>query len=123
MVVLTGGEPTLQNLRPLIVYLKRDGWYVAIETNGTNMKAIPTIIDWVTVSPKVGVKYEGVIYCDEVKVVLDGKADPERARESIRAKHYYIQPCSENFEPAIRFVKENPEWRLSIQTQKLIDIR
>ncbi len=39
-----------------------------------------------------------------------------------RFKHFWIQPCSEDYEPAVQFVKENPQWKLSIQTQKVVGV-
>ena len=77
--VLTGGEPSLQVDDALIDALHDEGYYVAMETNGTHV--VPTTIDWVTVSPKnCFVDYGPAIVVqkiDEVKMVFDGQHDPQ----------------------------------------------
>lgn len=133
LVVITGGEPTLQLTTSLIDKLHEIGKTVAIETNGT--REVPRNVDWVTVSPKsafVGNIGEPVIKtAQEVKVVFDGKhlyADPSFG---ITAAHYFIQPCDtgneernrEIIEQCVSFVKNNPQWKLSLQTQKILKVR
>jgi organic radical activating enzyme len=118
-LVLTGGEPTLQTIQPLIDYFRERGWYVAVETNGTGGRPCA---DWVTVSPKAGVDYPEDLAGDEIKIVLDGKNDPGRFLHCA-FKHWYIQPCSQDFEPAVRYVMEHPPWRLSVQLQFVLGIR
>mgnify|MGYP001533414138 CR=1 FL=1 len=68
-VVLTGGEPSLWIDDELIDRLHQAGKYVTIETNGT--RPLPAAIDWVTCSPKQGVKL-AIDRMDEVKVVYEG---------------------------------------------------
>lgn len=131
LVVITGGEPTLQLTPSLIEKLHQEGKSVAIETNGTGK--IPLGVDWVTVSPKqlfVGKKGEPIITeADEVKVVYDGIH--EITDFGIKASHYYVQPCDtsnkelnkEIIDNCILFIKDNPKWRLSLQTQKIINVR
>jgi 7-carboxy-7-deazaguanine synthase len=118
-LVLTGGEPTLQPIQPLIDYFRERGWYVAVETNGTGER--PNA-DWVTVSPKAGIEYPDDLSGDEIKIVLDGKIDPARFLRCA-FQHWYIQPCSQDFEPAVRYVLANPRWRLSVQLQHILKIR
>lgn len=119
-VILTGGEPSLWIDETLIDLLHINGFFIGIETNGTQM--LPKGIDWVTVSPKR--EAEPVITeADELKIVFEGE---ERflPYSHIKAKHRFIQPCSGNNIPeTIAFVLQHPEWRLSLQTHKLIDIR
>lgn len=74
-VVITGGEPTIHDLQPLLVELKKQAKFIAIETNGTNPVRVvyKNLIDWVTCSPKPDNKYvidEGCIP-DELKYVVD----------------------------------------------------
>lgn len=69
-VILTGGEPSLWIDDALIDRLHEAGKYVCIETNGT--RPLPESIDWVTCSPKQGVKL-GITRMDEVKVVYEGQ--------------------------------------------------
>jgi organic radical activating enzyme len=118
-VVLTGGEPGLWIDEALVEALHALGKRVHIETNGT--RRLPQGIDWVTCSPK-----EDGALCvervDEVKVVFTGQ-DVSPFLE-IPAKVYFLQPCSgRNTEEVIRYILEHPQWRLSLQTHKLLDIR
>lgn len=130
-VVLTGGEPTLQVDDNLIDNLHEQGYFVAMETNGTNV--LPFGIDWVTCSPKnlFVDKAEPVIaHCNELKVVFNGE-HPDIRYDSVKADHYYLQPCdtgkkernAEILNKCIEYIKKNPRWRLSLQTQKIINVR
>jgi len=139
MFVITGGEPTIHTLHPLLKRLQ-DRWsncFIAIETNGTNLQCLKKlwvldVLDWITWSPKPGVKYnlnDLSLLVNEIKVIYDGEVDPhmfDPARHGIEIDqdpYLLIQPCSENFEPAVKFVLENPKWVLSVQTQKIIKIK
>lgn len=131
-VILTGGEPTIHNLKPLLLLLKENHYYVAIETNGTNdllKYRIEALLSWVTVSPKslpiaVGCKVE------EIKVVWPSELDLKQAEE-VPADYYYLQPRDEkgvshskdNLLKTMSMVMNNPRWRLSLQTQKMIGLR
>lgn len=118
-VILTGGEPSLWIDRAFIALLHEAGKYVCIETNGT--RALPDNIDWVTCSPKSDGKLE-ITHMDEVKVVYEGQAID--VYESLSARHYFLQPCScGNTAETVACIMEHPQWRLSLQTHKLIDIR
>ena len=133
-VVLTGGEPTIHNLQPLCAQLKKriPFVYLAIETNGTNPHKLPILLDWITVSPKHQTSYnfkykQGLVEADEVKIVFDKKIDPLRFESLLTSKFEngkcFIQPCSGKLREAINFVLNHPDWRLSLQTQKIIRIR
>lgn len=95
--VLTGGEPLLQLDDELLEALVGDGWYIAIETNGTIASPLLWRLDWVTVSPKKRTKLE-VVHGHEVKVVLPGDdvvgwTDDELiAFEAMSFDHYFVQP-------------------------------
>jgi 7-carboxy-7-deazaguanine synthase len=142
-VILTGGEPGLQVDDLLIGALKREGYYIAIETNGT--RELPAGIDWICVSPKSaehtlrvhqrhrldGDKMELFqnIVVDELKYVRRyGQGIP---KPSLQAEHKLISPAFEpdsrlarqTLEHCIQLVKENPEWRLSMQLHKFWGIR
>lgn len=124
MVVLTGGEPSLQVDQPLVDALHAAGFYVAIETNGTH--ALPDTIDWITCSPKEGSRIV-LRHASEVKVVYVGQ-DVEIYQTTIHAEHYFLQPCyqlngSHNTAETIDYILHHPHWRLSLQTHKLIGIR
>ncbi|MBR4388338.1 MAG: radical SAM protein [Prevotella sp.] len=133
MVVITGGEPALQLTESLVDKLHQENLFVAVETNGT--MPLPQNIDWITLSPKqlfVGEKGRVVLpYADEVKVIFDGKHSPYEMLGSIDTDNLFLQPCdtgnkqqnAEIIAQCVDFVKQNPEWRLSLQTHKLIGIQ
>ena len=130
-VVITGGEPSLHNLIPLIHELKKNNKYIAIETAGTN--SLPEGIDWVCFSPKKFKKPIDEIYekVNELKVVINNPNDFRWAKRhahkiSNKSALLYLQPewsKSEVLLPLIlSFLQENPEWRLSLQTHKFLNI-
>ena len=128
-VILTGGEPSVQDLEPLLKTLKSERYYVAIETNGTNSLLRYKghgLIDWITVSPKTPeIRVDAVI--DEIKVVWPTELSLASISQAT-AKYHYIQPCddehkAENTKSAIKYILENPKWRLSVQTQKILKLR
>lgn len=124
-VVLTGGEPTIQVTENFVDKLHKEQFKVAIETNGTRVPA--RNIDWVTLSPK----YQKPVIntCNELKVVYEGQ-DMEQYAD-ITAQVKYVQPCyrkdtkknAENIEKVINYVKENPQWKISLQTQKILKVQ
>ena len=123
-IVCTGGEPLLQVDRALIDALHRENFFIAVETNGTI--AVPEGLDWVCVSPKAGSKIV-VERGDELKVVYPQEVDP-RSYDHLQFTHRFVQPkdgpdAAASLQAAIRFCGENPTWRLSLQTHKLIGIR
>jgi 7-carboxy-7-deazaguanine synthase len=123
-VVCTGGEPLLQLDAPLVEALHAQRFEIAIETNGTQLP--PPGIDWVCMSPKAGaplVLHRG----QELKLVYPQKgAEPERF-EHLDFQHFFLQPMDgprrqENTLLAVRYCLEHPQWRLSLQTHKLLGI-
>lgn len=123
-VVCTGGEPLLQLDAPLIDALHQAGFEIAIETNGTI--AVPPGIDWICVSPKAGaplVQVRG----DELKLVFPQKgAEPERY-QALSFNHFFLQPMfgptlAANTKAAIAYCLAHPQWRLSLQTHKMLGI-
>ena len=124
LVVATGGEPLLQVDRALIDALHAREFRIAVETNGTI--AAPEGIDWICVSPKAGselLQRSG----HELKVVLPQPLDfAELAALDFR--HRFVQPMdgpdrARNTQLAIDWCLQHPEWRLSVQTHKVIGIR
>ena len=117
---LTSEEVRYQNIdREFVDCLHQAGKYVCIETNGT--RPLPDNIDWVTCSPKQGVKLE-ITRMNEVKVVYEGQ--DITVYEQLPAGHFFLQPCScSNTAETVDCVMKHPKWRLSLQTHKLIDIR
>ena len=125
LVVLTGGEPTLQADEAFVDLLHRHGYEVAMESNGTH--PAPRNLDWLTVSPKVSV-VGGGRQPDELKVIFDEDTDPEVFMPfSVSSTELYLQPCDTGdavrnariVERCIAYVKAHPQWRLSLQTHKL----
>ena len=118
VVILTGGEPGLWIDERLVDALHHEGKYVCIETNGTCL--LPENIDWVTCSPKEGAELK-LDRMDEVKVVYVGQ--DVSAYLNLSAAHYFLQPCScSNTGEVIAYILQHPEWRLSLQTHKLLQI-
>lgn len=117
-VILTGGEPSLWIDETLVERLHAAGYYVCVETNGT--RPLPDGVDWVTCSPKEGATV-ALARIDEVKVVYTGQ--PVETYRKLPAAHYFLQPCSgRNTAEVVAYALAHPEWRLSLQTHKLIDI-
>src|SRR5437764_4095605 len=124
LVVCTGGEPLLQLDEALVAAFHREGFEVAIETNGTRLP--PHGVDWVCVSPKAGA--ELVLRAgDELKLVFPQQgAEPERF-EHLDFPHFFLQPRDGperalHTQLAVRYCLEHPQWRLSLQTHKLLGI-
>ena len=136
LVVLTGGEPTLQVDEAFVDLLHQHGYEVAMESNGT--RPAPMNIDWLTVSPKSrGTRYEvrGTRLPDELKIVFDENTDPETylvpRTSHLVPRYLYLQPCDTGdavrnaaiVERCVDYIKEHPVWRLSLQTHKLVGFK
>jgi len=123
-VVCTGGEPLLQLDEALIAVLHARGFEIAVETNGTCVA--PSGLDWICVSPKAGSELR-LKSGDELKLVFpQAGAEPERF-VSLRFHHFFLQPMDgpdreANTQAALRYCMEHPQWRLSLQTHKLLGI-
>ena len=123
-VVCTGGEPALQLDIKLVDALHRQGFEVAIETNGT--LALAPGIDWVCVSPKAGtdiIVTEG----DELKLVYPQSDNKPEDFDSLKFKYFFLQPLDceqleQNTQLCIDYCRQHPQWRLSLQTHKLVGI-
>lgn len=137
LAIFTGGEPSLQLDSELVEKFHAAGFEVAVETNGT--RPLPNNMDFITISPKDDFlpeqerkPLEGLInrIPSELKVVYNGENNIKNW-ERFPALAYYLQPCdtgdaeknAEIIRKSIEFIKANPKWRLSLQTQKILDIR
>lgn len=144
-IVLTGGEPTLypNQLKPLVKLLQEQGYFVALETNGTSLDTLG--VDWVCVSPKPfektpsGKQIPWILKVgNEIKIPYQG-GDLEYF-EVDGFEHYFLQPIEVRTQPwgggqrnepatktnhqkCIEKVLQNPKWKLSLQTHKILDIR
>ena len=133
LIVLTGGEPSLWIDEDFVTGLKQmTGKRIAIETNGT--RPLPHGIDWVTLSPKTGIGDSGdlpvvLTHCDELKVVYLGQDLSQY--DNITADHRYLQPCwvsnksdrKRNMLATVQAVLYHPDWRLSLQTHRILGIQ
>ncbi len=123
-VVFTGGEPLLQLDCALIDAMHARGFEIAIETNGT--LPVPEGVDWVCVSPKMGSELV-VRKGSELKVVIPQEGQPLDDYAALDFVHFFVQPMDgpdiiRNTEMAVAYCKQNPRWRLSLQTHKLLRI-
>ena len=120
LVILTGGEPSLQVDEALTAALHTTGKRICMETNGTH--PLPAGIDWITCSPKEGSRIV-LPHADELKIVYQNQ-DVEQWAKQIPATHLYLQPCScQNTEAVIAYILAHPHWHLSLQTHKYLSIR
>ena len=133
-IVFTGGEPMLNDLWPLNRLLKTRDYHLSIESNGT-IEIPDGLIDWICISPKDQMYPNSILRQqtgDELKCVYVGQ--PLDMYDEIKTgfDHKYLQPCyhegesvewnGRNFAQTEQVVKENPEWRLSLQTHKWMGI-
>jgi 7-carboxy-7-deazaguanine synthase (Cx14CxxC type) len=123
-VVCTGGEPLLQLDQALVDELHAAGFEIAIETNGTRLP--PEGIDWICVSPKA--RAELVLRSgNELKLIFPQEgAEPERYA-GLDFEFFFLQPMDGpdlalNTRLAVEFCLAHPQWRLSLQTHKIVGI-
>ncbi len=130
LAVITGGEPAMHQLSPLCDALHQAGFRIHIETSGAH--PLSGHLDWVTLSPK---KFKGPLieclqFANELKVVIYHKSDFEwaeqHAKNASTTCKLYLQPewsKRDSITPLIiEYIKENPQWQLSLQTHKYINI-
>ncbi|MEZ4367674.1 MAG: 7-carboxy-7-deazaguanine synthase QueE [Kofleriaceae bacterium] len=133
LVIVTGGEPSLQWDAPLADALRGAGLRVHMESNGTHPLAAP--VDWLTVSPKPQFhdgrfRLRPELPVAECKVVVDDTVDEEvlDAYESTWPEaQRFVQPCMDDRYPqhlarAVELVTRRPRWRLSLQLHKVIGV-
>lgn len=133
-IVLTGGEPALQDLTTISNILRPMGYDLAIETNGT-IEIPENVVDWICVSPKDQL-YSSVKIRqqtgDELKVVWVGQTLEMYDELLDGFKHRFLQPCydenkdtewnGKNFLSTFEMVRNNPSWHLSLQTHKWMGV-
>ncbi|WP_185858127.1 7-carboxy-7-deazaguanine synthase QueE [Blattabacterium cuenoti] len=131
-VIITGGEPTMWNLYPLIKELKKRRYRIHIETSGS-YPIQEKYIDWITISPKkrklpLQENYKKI---NELKIVISNENDLYFAEE--QAKYVLSTNCFLFLQPEwknifgvlpkiISYVKKNPKWRISLQIHKMLNI-
>lgn len=124
LVVCTGGEPLLQLDAPLIDALHAAGFEIAIETNGTI--SAPEGVDWICVSPKSTAPLAQTVG-DELKLVYPQIDAPPEAFAGLEFRNFFLQPMdgpdrARNTELAIDYCLRHPQWRVSLQTHKMLGI-
>lgn len=131
-VVITGGEPSLQLTSSLVTLLHAKGRQVAVETNGTH--PLPTEVDWVTLSPKdqwLGPVAAPVLrQVDELKLLYDGLHEPSTYSHIACTHGHFLQPMDTGnadhnatiSQQATVYCLQHPEWRLSLQIHKILNI-
>jgi 7-carboxy-7-deazaguanine synthase len=128
-IIFTGGEPTLQLDTALVEFFREAGYFTAIETNGTaDLEERGLALDWVTCSPKVAEHAVRTRTASEVKYVRGyGQGIP---LPHCQAEHKLLSPAfngidvdRRTMEWCIGLVHDNPEWRLSVQLHKFVQVR
>ena len=129
-VILTGGEPTLVKEMPeLVAALKKNGYWIGVETNGTSAADWLGFVDYVACSPKRGAEL-ALTAADEVRVVAEDEATVEFCREvrgKIAATDYYVSPCDRggkiDFATAKSVLSQLDGWSLSVQLHKILGFK
>jgi 7-carboxy-7-deazaguanine synthase len=124
LVVCTGGEPLLQLDQALVDALHAVGFEVAVETNGTQLA--PNGLDWICVSPKANAE---VILTKgtELKLVFPQPTAMPEQFVHLEFEHFFLQPMDglegkRNTQKTVEYCLKHPQWRLSIQTHKVVGI-
>lgn len=123
-IVFTGGEPALQLDEALVEALHEKNFEVAIETNGT--LELPNNIDWICMSPKANTELV-VTKGNELKLVYPQNGiDPSNLTD-YDFEHFFLQPMDsplqdENTVEVVKYCNLYPQWRISLQTHKLLNI-
>ena len=130
LVVVTGGEPLMHNLDALTSALKQEGFQTNIETSGSS--DLSGYWDWICLSPK---KFKAPLpsvieKADELKVVIFNKSDFEWAEKYAALVkpgcRLYLQPEWDKAAIVtpmiIDYIKQHPQWRISVQIHKYINV-
>ncbi len=125
LAVFTGGEPLLQLDAALVDACRRQGFEVAVETNGT--LPLPCPLDWVCVSPKAGAPLV-LDRADELKLVFPHEGLSPDDLDAVPARHRWLSPMdgprlAENTAAALARCLADPRWRLNIQAHKVWGVR
>ncbi len=130
LVVITGGEPLIYNLTELTQELKQSGFTINIETSGAY--PLSGKLDWICFSPK---KFKAPLpeiheQAHELKIIIYNKNDFRWAEQFAQKMNsqcqLFLQPewsVAEKMLPQmIEYVQQNPQWRISLQTHKFLQI-
>ncbi|SBW00231.1 radical SAM protein [uncultured Dysgonomonas sp.] len=128
-IIWTGGEPTIQLKDEHLAVFREHGYKQAIETNGT--RRVPSLIDYITCSPKQD--YETIknriSFVHEIRMPIQAGDPVPDISVFPKADNYFLSPVFdadkinlENVAYCVELIKQHPQWRLSLQTHKLIHI-
>ncbi|MBX3253800.1 MAG: 7-carboxy-7-deazaguanine synthase QueE [Chitinophagaceae bacterium] len=130
IAVVTGGEPLMHDLTALTAALKKEGFRTHIETSGSNYMSGSW--DWICISPK---KFkaplpENMPLADELKIIVYNRSDfawgEQYAQQVNKNCKLYLQPewsKANTITPLIiDYIKANPQWQLSLQVHKYLNI-
>ena len=137
-IVLTGGEPSMQDISTLCELLKKEDYYITMETNGM-FELTTDKIDWICLSPKSSFKHIKLKECHDLKFIVKKGDSLPRIPTGFIVRQVFISPenetsgeaiglkaCNElnaeNLNYCIDLIKENPIWRLNLQTHKIIGV-
>lgn len=134
-VVLTGGEPAMYDLLPLVTELEDHGYTVQIESSGTEKLSL-SANTWVTVSPKINMPGQKLLdasviaRANEIKMPIGRNEDVIKLKDFIEKynvvdKPIWLQPLSCNktaTQICVAAALAN-NWRVSLQIHKFLDIR
>jgi len=133
LVVVTGGEPSLQWDAELAAAVAEAGFTAHMESNGTRRLHAP--VDWLTVSPKPHFHPRSLelVATDpsEIKVVIDDVVSAETLdgyqQRYPQVRHWFAQPCMDDrhehhLARTLELIGERPSWRLSVQLHKLVGV-
>ncbi len=128
--VITGGEPAHYNLQPLTNQLHAEGLECFLETSGAY--PLTGTWDWICVSPK---KFKQPLdsvlaRADELKIIVYNESDfswAEQHKSKVKPScKLYLQPEYSVFNKVtptiVEYVKKNPDWIISLQTHKVLQI-
>lgn len=129
-VVVTGGEPASYNLKYLTSEMRKRGVETFLETSGS--EKISGYWDWICISPKKQFPpiENQLIMADEIKIIIFedndfawAKSFEKRVKKTCKL---YLQPewskYSEIIPQIVEFVKQNPQWEISLQSHKFMKI-
>jgi 7-carboxy-7-deazaguanine synthase len=124
LVVCTGGEPLLQLDAAAVAALHGRGFEIAVETNGT--QPAPPGLDWICVSPKADAPLV-LTRGDELKLVFEQPLAPPERFAGLAFRHFFLQPMDgpsrkRHTDAAVAYCLAHPQWRLSVQTHKVVGI-
>jgi organic radical activating enzyme len=129
-IVWTGGEPTLQLTDGILRFFRQEGYRQAIESNGH--RPLSALLDYTAVSPKGKVEYARELnpHVDEIRLPLREGEAPPPIDVLPAARYYFLSPVfsgraattNANIDYCVEYIRQHPEWRLSLQIHKLIGI-